>query len=449
MAGIFALSINPERYKDRFLDDLFWGTFYVQHFGEDYAGLSTYSDKKGIKIRTHRGLFRPTFSEDMESMDGTEGIGYCGLDREPFLVSSRLGKFSICFSGNIINLTDLEEEFEKTGHVFQRADDIEIIAKLIVQKDNIIEGIFSMAKRVLGAYSLLILCKEGIYAVRSPMAHFPLVIGEKEGAMVVSSSSSGFRNINFGLFRDLQPGEIVLMKNDSLKTKGKIEGKRVQFCSFFWVYTAFPSAIIEKIPASLVRKRLGAALARRDIKKGFIPDIVVPMPESGRFHAIGYHQEFCLAASRGEIKKIPLYDELLIKYPYTGRSFIPRHQKDRDKEDQVKILETGEDFKGKIVVICGDSIVRGTQIERNLVPKLKKAGIRKIHLRISNPELLSYCPWEKATKEGELFSSRFSSIKEKIRFLGVESLEYNSIDDLLKAIGLPKEKLCVDCILNK
>ena len=192
---------------------------------------------------------------------------------------------------------------------------------------------------------MLILSEEGVYAARGPAGHWPLVLGVKDGAVAAASESGGFANIGFKLLRDVEPGEIVLLKNGQLETKGKTQA-RTQVCSFYWVYTGFPNSVFEGLPSSLVRKRLGAALARRDIERGFAPDVVIPVPDSGRFHAIGYHQEFCRQAAEGRVKKIPLYDELLLKYPYAGRSFIPQDQKQRDREARVKQLASGERLRG-------------------------------------------------------------------------------------------------------
>lgn len=448
MAGLFALSINSKTYKGDFLDDLFWGTFYHQHLGEEYAGLST-SDGEKIKIRTHRGLFRPTFAEDLKGLEGTEGIGFCGLDREPFRLDSKLGQLSFCFSGNIKNCSELTEQFKDRGHSFERGgDDIEILAKLVTQGKDIVDGIRKIAREIEGAYSLLILSLEGIYAARGPTGHWSLIIGEKEGAVAIGSESGGFSNLGFTYCQDLEPGEIVLLKNGQLEIKDKIPSNRIQFCSFAWVYTALPNAVFEGIPASVVRKRLGAALARQDIKRGFIPDLVTPIPDSGRYHAIGYYQEFGRQMNKGQIKKFPLYDETLLKYPYAGRSFIPSTPEARELEAHVKILPSSERYEGMIVVVNDDSLVRGVQAHADIVPKLRTMGIKEVHFRISNPELRSHCPWGKTTKKGETLAQRIPSKAEKINFLKIESLEYNTIEDLVKAIGLPPEKLCIDCNLE-
>jgi len=447
MAGLFALGVDPKVYKGDFLKDLFWGTFYQQHLGEQYGGLSTRKNQE-IRIQTHRGRFRDTFENGLAGLEGTEGIGYCGTVREPFLVDSKIGKLSLCFSGNIINLQELVDEFKSFGYIFERGgDDIEVIAKLIAKGTDVVDGIKRMTQEIEGAYSLLILAKEGIYAARCPSGHWPLVVGGKKGAVVVASESGGFNNIGFKLVRDLKPGEIVLIRDGVLEQQEIIQAEKVQICSFVWVYTAFPNGIFEGIPASLVRKRLGAALARRDIEKGFISDIVAPVPDSGRFHAIGYFQEFCRQIIEGKIDRMPFYDEILLKWPYAGRSFIPQEKERRTIEAHIKMLISGEDYTGKTVVVCDDSIVRGTQTRTKLVPKLRELGIREIHFRISNPELLSYCPWGKTTKKGETLASHMPCKEDRIKFLGVEGLEYNTIEDLVQAIGLPRSNLCIDCAL--
>jgi len=448
MAGIFALSVDPEAYQDDFLRDLFLGTFYRQHLGEEYAGFASLKQGR-IKIRTHRGRVRATFSNDMLGMEGTEGIGYCGSTREPILIDSKLGEFAACFSGNIINKPELIETFKAFGHSFAwGGEDIEIIVKLVAQGERMVDGIQRMSSEIKGAHSSLFLASEGIYAVCSPDAHWPLAIGEKKGAIVIASESTGFSNLGFEISRILEPGEIILAKNGHCETKGQILSESVHICSFLWVYTAFPTAVIMGIPASLVRKRLGAALAREDIANGFIPDIVAPVPDSGRFHAIGYHQEFCRQMNEGKIKRVPLYDEVLLKYPYAGRSFTSPKKEIRDLEAMTKILPSGEDYQGLIIVVIDDSIVRGTQTQRNLIPKVRSLRVGGIHLRIANPELPSHCLWGKTTKKGETLVSRHPTIGDRIKFLGVDSLRYNSISDLVEAIGLPREGLCVDCSLD-
>jgi len=446
MAGMFALSIDPRAYEGNFPKDLFWGNFYQQHLGEEYAGVAVCNNGR-IITQSYPGLFRPNFRNKLEALEGTEAIGYCGSQEEPFGQQTKLGKIAACFSGNILNRSHLAEEFLVFGHTLEKGDEIEIIVKLLAQGKDVVDGIVRMNKEVQGSCALLVLSEEGLYAA-SFSGHWPLVVGEKKGALVIATDSSGFKNLGFKVVRDLKPGEVVLVKNGTLETKDIITPSQSQICSFLWVYTAFPAGLFRGIPVSLIRKKLGAALAKRDIENNFIPDIVTLVPDSGRYHAIGYHQEFCRQINEGKIKKIPLFDEVLLKYPYAGRSFTPQKEEIRKEEAHIKLLESSEEYQGKVVVVCDDSIVRGTQTQTNLVPKLKDLGVAEIHFRISNPELLSYCLWGKTTKKGELFALRYPTPAEKIKFLDIQSIEFNATDDLLEAIGLSRETLCLDCSLK-
>ena len=447
MPGFAVLSIDPKKYRDDFLEDLFGLTFYQQHLGEDYAGFASYNGGK-INIRTHRGMIRPTFGNDMEGLEGTIGVGYCGDNREPILVDSKLGDFVTCFSGNIINRDELIEKFKASGHSFAwDGVDIEIIAKLIAQGEEYIDGINRMSVEIQGAYSVAVLTTDGIYVFSDPSGRWPLVIGGKNGAVVATTDPCGFANWGFNYKRDLEPGEIILLKDDYFETKGKLLGAKTQICSFVWVYTNFPNAVFKNVAVSAVRKKLGATLAKRDIDRGFIPDIVAPVPDSGRFCTIGYHQEFCRQINERKIGRIPVYDEVLMKYPYSGRSYPKSNQKTRDLEAHIKQMRSGESYSGKKLVVCDDSIRRGTQIERNLVPKLKALGISEVHFRISNPDSFSYCRWGKSIKQGELLAAQIPSIKKRCKFLGINSLEYTTVLELAEAIGLPLETLCIDCDL--
>jgi len=303
----------------------------------------------------------------------------------------------------------------------------------------------------------LILTPGGTYVFCSD-CRWPLVIGEKAGATVISSESSGFENLGFRLIRDCQPGEIIFLRNGKWQIEEEGKPELGKICSFLWVYTSSPASSINGIPIDGIRKKLGAILARKDLKTGFFPDIVIPVPDSGRFHAIGYHQEFVRRAQEHVDRKleaewacpeiVPFYDELLMRYPYSGRSFLLSNQEKRELEAHLKILKSSGDYRGKRVVICDDSIVRGTQLRKNLIPKLRSLGISEIHLRISNPELFTSCPWGKTTQQGEMLAPKMS-LAERCKLLGADSLKYCSIDDLIEAIGLPEDQLCLDCNVVK
>ncbi len=199
--------------------------------------------------------------------------------------------------------------------------------------------------------------------------------------------------------------------------------------------------------SSDVRHRLGAALAKRDIEKGLIPDYISAVPDSGNDHALGYFNEFVSHLAQSKIEKAPYFIRALLKYPYAGRSYTPSDQKKRDLEAHIKLMPAGGSYVGKTLVVCDDSIVRGTQIRKNLVPKLRALGFSEIHFRASNPELLSHCRRGKSTKKSEVLAVLMPDLSERTRYLGVTTLTYNSIDDLVEAIGLPRESLCVECDL--
>ena len=195
MPGFFALSTDSHKYKDSFIDDLFWQTFYQQHLGESYAGLATYGSDSKINIRTHRGLFRPNFGGDMVGLEGDLGIGYCGDYREPILVDSKSGEFAACFLGNVINRDDLIEGFKNKGHSFAWGGiDIEILAKIIAQGEGFVAGIQKLNQEIRGAYSLSVLTPEGIYIICDPSGRWPIVLGEKRGAVAATTDPCGFGN---------------------------------------------------------------------------------------------------------------------------------------------------------------------------------------------------------------------------------------------------------------
>lgn len=442
MSGLFGISGNSQFGKN-VASDLFWGTFYQQHLGEEFCGVSLLSEEGEIVTCTRRGHFRPAFSQEQElwNMKSCSAIGYCGSAPEPFYVDTGKGDFAVCFTGNILNAEDLKDEFKSEGRGFVRGDEIELISKIIAQESSFVEGLRKLEKRFLGAYSILLMTREGLYAYSD--GRWPLVVGKKDGQMVVATSSAGFSNLKMELVKDI-PGGIVLLKDGEIKEEIILHGLPV--CSFMWVYTGFPPDRFRRIAASEIRKRLGAELAVQDAENGFIPDIVVPIPDSGRFHAIGYHQQFTKMVNNGMIARAPLYDEVLLKYPYAGRSFTPQSKEIRELEASIKQVPSGEDYKGKKAVVVDDSIVRGTQTQNNLVPKLRAIGLEEIHLRIGSPELRSYCPWGKTTKRGETLANSIPDMEQRRKYLGVDSLIYNSVDtleEILTALGI--ENFCMDC----
>ena len=430
MCGIFAISA-----KENIIDSLFIGTFYLQHRGQQYCGLSTFSGDK-INIRTHKGLVRETFSDDLGGMEGSMGIGHTSLkDRQPIKLDSRMGEFTICFEGNIVNREKLIEDLKKEGHSFYTDADIEVVAKLIAQGDNFVDGIEKMAQKIRGAYALVILSKGKIYAARDKHAFRPMVIGKKDGAVVVTSESCTFINLGFSIVRDVKPGEILEIEDSKFETKKIIPGEFTQYCSFEWVYTANVCSTIDGLSVDIARRNLGAALARRYPVK---VDIVGAVPNSGIGHAIGYSHE----------SKIP-FDNVFIKYDYASRSYTQPTQVERDREAKVKLIPVPAKIKDRSLVICDDSIVRGTQMKNDLVVKLRKNGIKEIHVRVACPPLKAPCMYGVATRSKEELAAHKKTIEQIREYIGVDGLAYNTLEDLGKALGRPLDQICVSCWTDK
>ncbi len=426
MCGIFAISA-----KENIIDSLFVGTFYLQHRGQQYCGLST-STGEGIKIRTHKGLVRETFTNDLGGMEGTTGIGHTSLkDRQPLKLDSKMGEFTICFEGNIINREKLIEDLKKQGHSFYTDADIEVIAKLIAQGDDYVDGIEKMAQRVRGAYALVILSKGRIYAARDKHAFRPMVIGKKDGAVAVASESCSFINLGFSIVRDVKPGEIVEIRGSEFETKKVIPSEFTQYCSFEWVYTANVASTIDGLSVDIARRNLGAALARRYPVE---VDIVTAVPNSGIGHAIGYSQE----------SKIP-FDNVFIKYDYASRSYTQPTQAERDREAKIKLIPVPAKIEGRTVVICDDSIVRGTQMKNDLVVKLRKNGVKEIHVRVACPPLKAPCMYGVATRSKKELAAHEKTVEQIREYIGVDGLAYNTLEDLGKALGRPLDQICVSC----
>ncbi len=427
MCGIFGISSSSAAIAD----DLFLGTFYLQHRGQKYCGLSTFTGSE-IKIRTHRGLVRETFSSDLSGLGGRMGIGHTSLkDRQPIKLDSKMGEFTLCFEGNIINAAELIAELKKAGHSFYTDSDVEIIAKLVAQGDDFVSGIEYMAGKVRGAYALAILSKGRIFAARDRHGFRPLIIGRRDDAVAVASESCAFVNLGFSITRDVKPGEIIEVQDNAFETRKVLPSDLIQYCTFEWVYTANVASTIDGMPVDIARRNLGACLARRYPVK---VDIVAAVPNSGIGHAIGYAQE----------SKIP-FDNVFIKYDYASRSYTQPTQAERDREAKIKLIPVPAKIEGRSVVICDDSIVRGTQMKNDLVVKLRKNGVREIHARIACPPLKAPCLYGVATRSKKELAANEKSVEEIRQYIEVDGLGFATIEDLSSSIGKPPEQLCLSC----
>jgi amidophosphoribosyltransferase len=468
MAGIFG-SVSK---KGNCTQALYYGIDYHCHLGTDYAGMAVLGDR-GIERKIHdiRGEnFRPKFQHDYENMNGKYGIGVIGYDIQPVVFSSRHGVFSIVINGNISNLSEIVTELQKQGANFAEIQPdssispAEVIAELISKAENLESGIASVFSYIRGSVSLLVLTRDGIYAARDRQGHSALVIGESEEGFAVTTETTAFPNLGFVVIAELQPGEIVKINEKGIEKRKEGDRSAGRTCAFLWIYTSFPATSIEGVNVEGARYHSGAVLAKRDKAAGFTADIVAGVPDSGVGHAIGY------ANASG----IP-YARPIVKYtPSWPRSYMPSEQSTRDLIANMKLIAIPELIRDKRIVICDDSIVRGTQLRKMIKEKLMAHGAKEVHLRIACPPLMFPCIYNQSTRTTKELAARKairilegediqdagqyvdpkSTAHEKMvqtvaKELGANSLMYQRIDDMAAAIGLPVERLCTYCWTGK
>ncbi len=431
------------------VDDIYQGLDFLQHRGQEYCGISTFDSE--INHVTHHGRVTNRFTaEELRSLTGKWGIGHVSLrDRQPMKWLTRSGEIAVAFSGNVINAQVLLEEMMNRGKSFYKGYDIEIISKIIIEdgEGDIINGISALAEKVKGSYSLVVLTAEGIYASRDVYGFRPLVLGMDEDRFVVSSESRPIQNMDMEMVRDVAPGEIVLIDGKGFHSVKQLVSPRTAHCAFEWAYTASIDSIIDGVYVQEARNNLGESLAQRDIDEGGLSaDVVAPVPMSGVGHALGYHR-------RSGIN----YQDVFLYNRYADRSYTQITQIAREKMAKRKLAVLPY-VKGKNVVLCDDSIVRGTQI-LNKVKDLKKAGAKEVHVRVACPPLMYPCAFGISTRsEGELLARKHIEAgdilsKEQLidlegwiaRTIGADSLKFNTVDAFVASLLIPKTSLCLQC----
>ncbi len=463
MSGIFGVVSDKNC-----IPSLYYGTDYHSHLGTEYGGIA-FIDEYGKPVKEIHSISNSQFKSKFYKRDeviSTQGIGVVSdKDPQPLSFESKFGAFAICYAGLVTNKQKLAEELIKKGISFSEIshgeiNTAELIANLINQGDSIIQGIEKMQDKIHGSISLLILTKEGIFAARDRNGVTPLVIGEKEDEIAVASETCSFPNLKFKTKKFLEPGEIIFIGKKGIETKkqGMTNNK---ICAFLWIYTGFPASSYEGINVEKVRENCGRFLAKRD---NIEIDLVAGVPDSGTAHAIGYAME----------SKKP-FRRVLFKYtPGYGRSYTPPSQEIRDKIALMKLIANEAIIRGNRMILCDDSIVRGTQLKNFTIIKLKNAGAKEIHVRPACPPLMFPCIYNLSTRsihelaarkairsiEGsdiedvsEYIDQRSEKYKKMVDWiaedLGVTSLRYMMIEDMVEAIGLPKDKLCSFCWTGK
>jgi amidophosphoribosyltransferase len=408
--------------------------------------------------------FKSKFVNDYKEMNGTMGIGSINnVAPQPLIVRSKFGTYAIAASGLITNKDALAEGLLRQGVSFSEmagggVNPVELVARLINRGETLIDGIVNMQKLIEGSLCLLILKDDGIYAARDLYGRFPLVIGgrEKKGEYVAATEASSLQNLGYDVLQYLGPGEIVRLSRSGVRQlRAPMSEKKV--CAFLWIYTGEPSSAYEGKSVEIARERCGRALARKNRLKA---DFVTGIPDSGIGHAIGYAQEAGIPYKRPLVKYTPGY----------GRSYTPPSQEIRDLVATMKIIAVRDVIRGSRMVVCDDSIVRGTQLKNFTIKKLWDNGAREIHLRVACPPLMFPCIYGSSTRSrGELAARRairtllgkdpesvaaylnpkskpYREMVEWIREdLNVTSLKYLTIDEVIDAIGLPAKDLCLYC----
>ncbi|MCR4584184.1 MAG: amidophosphoribosyltransferase [Lachnospiraceae bacterium] len=465
MGGIFAVA-----EKEDCVFDLYFGTDYHSHLGTRRAGMIVYGDK-GFNRAIHNiesAPFRTKFDKDFHEMHGHLGIG-CISDYEPqpLIVRSHHGTYAITTVGKINNTEKLTEEIIKTGSHFMELSGgtinaTELVAALINQKDNIIEGIRYAQEMIDGSMSIMLLTPQGVYCARDRMGRTPIVLGKKEEGYCASFESFAYLNLGFSDYRELGPGEIVIMTPEEVRTLAA-PGSKMKICTFLWVYYGYPSSFYEGVGVEKMRYNCGAKMAGRDKETGVDADIVAGVPDSGTAHAVGYANASGIPFSRPFIKYTPTWP----------RSFMPTIQTKRNLIAKMKLLPVHELIDGHSILLIDDSIVRGTQL-RETTEFLYRSGAKAVHVRPACPPIMFGCKYinfSRSNSEMELIarqviaeeegseversvlydyadpdSDRYHKMLDKIKDkMGFTSLAFNRLDDMMDAVGIDKDRLCTYC----
>ncbi len=467
MGGFFAAAL-----KEDCVFDLFFGTDYHSHLGTRRAGMAVYDEELGFDKAIHNienAPFRTKFTKESTSMKGNLGIG-CISDYEaqPIFIHSHHGSFAITAVGKINNLKDIvEHHIHPNTHFFEmqngEINPTELVAAIINQKENFIEGIQYAQEIIDGSVSMLILTPKGIYAARDKLGRTPIVIGQKDTGFCASFESFAYLNLGYSDYKELGPGEIAVLTPEKVTTL-VAPGKDMKICTFLWIYYGYPSSSYEGISVEKVRYNCGRLLAKRDNVK---PDIVAGVPDSGIAHAIGYANESGYPFSRPFVKYTPTWP----------RSFMPTHQSKRDLIAKMKLIPVHDLIEGKSLLLIDDSIVRGTQL-RETTEFLYQSGAREVHIRLGCPPLLFGCKYlnfsrtssemelitrrvikelegkepdaamlrEYADPNSEKYQKMVDTIGEKLHFT---SLRYHRLDDMIESVGIDPKKLCTYCWSGK
>jgi len=446
--------------------DLFYGTDYQSHMGTRRGGMATFSEEKGFYRSIHNlenTYFRTRFEPELEKFVGNSGIGVISdTDAQPMLMNSHLGRFALVTVAKINNMEQLAQQLlSENMHLSEfssgRINPTELVSLLIIKGKDFVDGIENVFRNIEGSCSMLLLTEDGIIAARDSWGRTPIVVGRKEGAMAVTSESSAFPTLEYEITHFIGPGEIVRIRPYGMEQLRR-PNKKMQICSFLWVYYGFPTSCYEGRNVEVVRNECGRVMGEEDNTE---VDCACGIPDSGIGMAMGY--------ANGH--KIP-YQRAVCKYtPTWPRSFMPANPNLRSLVAKMKLIPNKEILEGKRVLFCDDSIVRGNQLKDKTV-SLRELGAKEVHMRIACPPLIYGCPFinfAASKTELELITRRIIQgiegdmnknveayartgspeykrmVDEIAKRLSLDSLMFSKLETLVQAIGLPKCQLCTHC----
>ena len=453
--------------------DVFFGTDYHSHLGTKRGGMAFYAPEKGFQRQIHNienTPFRTKFEGDLSKMDGNIGIGCISdTDPQPLLVRSHLGMFAIATVGIINNAEALvNDTFAASGHYFMvrssgHVNANELVAALINRCNDVVEGIKYAQSQIEGSCTILLLAEDGIIAARDKVGRLPIVVGKNEDGCCVSMESFACQKLGYQPCYNLGPGEIVKVTADGYQQMAA-PGDKMKICAFLWTYYGYPNSSYEGKNVEVMRCRNGEIMARDEIANGTFPDVdyVAGVPDSGLPHAIGYANHTHKTFARPFVKYTPTW----------ARSFTPSNQEMRNLVAEMKQIPVPELIEDKKLLLVDDSIVRGTQL-RETVEFLYKSGAKEVHMRSACPPIMYGCKYlnfSRSNSDMELLTRRTIQrlegergqnhvkeyadartergqclLKAICEEMGFDSLGYQSLDGLLEAIGLDRDKVCTYC----
>lgn len=456
------------------ISDVFFGTDYHSHLGTRRGGMTAYSPEKGFQRSIHsieNSPFRTKFESDVDAMEGNLCIGSISdTDPQPILLKSRLGTYAVCNIGIINNAEELcNELLSNSSASFEamssgKVNSSTLIGGLIAQRDNIVDGIKYAQEKIKGTMSLLILTEDGIIAARDKDGRLPIIIGRRDDGYCVSFESFAFQKLGYAIYREMLPGEIVKITSKCAEVLSEGHINDLKICTFLWTYYGYPNSVYEGVTVETMRTRNGEIMAEHDIQSGNLPDVdfICGVPDSGVPHAIGYANRSGIPFARPFIKYTPTWP----------RSFMPQSQSMRNKVAKMKLIPVHELIEGKKLLFVDDSIVRGTQL-RETVEFLYANGAKEVHMRSACPPIMYGCKYlnfSRSTSELDLIARRIihefegeDGVKyineysdtntergqrlrsEICKRLKLTSLEFQSLEGTVKAVGLPESGLCSYC----